>query len=78
MLASIPVAMDVDGLTFTQLCAVGLLQTAASVAFDAASGAHLKALVLPEHRLRVNSPLENISWISVSAGPPVGGLLSGY
>ncbi|MEV5385462.1 MFS transporter [Streptomyces sp. NPDC052721] len=77
MLASIPVAMAFGGLTFTQLCAVGVLQTAASVAFDAASGAHLKALVLPEHRLRANSLFETTNWISVSAGPPVGGLLIG-
>ncbi|MER5551747.1 MFS transporter [Streptomyces sp. NPDC002793] len=75
VLASIPVAMALDRLTFTQLCAVGILQTAASVAFDAASGAHLKALVLPEHRLRANSLFETTNWISVSAGPPVGGLL---
>ncbi|SFN95914.1 Predicted arabinose efflux permease, MFS family [Streptomyces sp. cf124] len=77
LLASIPVAMGFDRLTFTQLCVVGVLQTAASVAFDAASGAHLKALVLPEHRLRANSLFETTNWISVSAGPPVGGLLIG-
>ncbi|MFD5816228.1 MFS transporter [Streptomyces sp. NPDC127038] len=74
-LASIPLAMAFDGLTFTQLCAVGVLQTAASVAFDAASGAHLKALVPAEHRLRANSLFETTGWITVSAGPPVGGLL---
>ncbi|WP_353946874.1 MFS transporter [Streptomyces sp. HUAS MG91] len=77
VLASIPVAMAFDRLTFTQLCVVGVLQTAASVAFDAASGAHLKALVLPEQRLRANSLFETTNWISVSAGPPVGGLLIG-
>ncbi|MET7642435.1 MFS transporter [Streptomyces sp. NPDC005426] len=77
VLASIPIAMAFGGLTFAQLCAVGVLQTAASVAFDAASGAHLKALVLPEHRLRANSMLETTNWITVSAGPPVGGLLIG-
>ncbi len=78
LLASIPVAMAFDVLTFTQLCVVGVLQTAASVAFDAASGAHLKALVLPEHRLRANSLFETTNWVSVSAGPPVGGLLIGH
>ncbi|MFJ7965482.1 MFS transporter [Streptomyces sp. NPDC096324] len=77
VLASIPVAMAFDGLTFTQLCVVGVLQTAASVAFDAASGAHLKALVASEHRLRANSLFETTNWITVSAGPPVGGLLIG-
>ncbi|MEU3209188.1 MFS transporter [Streptomyces cyaneofuscatus] len=77
LLASIPVAMAFDKLSFTHLCVVGVLQTAASVAFDAASGAHLKALVLPEHRLRANSHFETTNWISVSAGPPIGGLLIG-
>ncbi|WP_331462039.1 MFS transporter [Streptomyces sp. KMM 9044] len=77
VLASVPVAMAFDRLTFTQLCVVDILQTAASVAFDAASGAHLKALVLPEHRLRATSLFETTNWISVSAGPPVGGLLIG-
>ncbi|WP_406294725.1 MFS transporter [Streptomyces sp. NBC_00624] len=77
VLASIPVAMAFDRLTFTHLCAVGVLQTAASVAFDAASGAHLKALIVPEHRLRANSLFETTNWIIVSAGPPVGGLLIG-
>ncbi|TNM51712.1 MFS transporter, partial [Streptomyces sp. NP160] len=68
VLASIPIAMAFHGLTFTHLCAVGVLQTAASVAFDAASGAHLKALVLPEDRLRANSLFETTSWVTVSAG----------
>ncbi|GAA4808370.1 MFS transporter [Streptomyces ziwulingensis] len=77
VLASIPAAMAFDRLTFIHLCVVGILQTAASVAFDASSGAHLKALVLPEHRLRANSMFETTNWICVSAGPPVGGLLVG-
>ncbi|MCI4145705.1 MULTISPECIES: MFS transporter [unclassified Streptomyces] len=77
LLASIPIAMAFDRLTFSQLRVVGVLQTTASVAFDAASGAHLKALILPEHRLHTNSLCETTNWISVSAGPPVGGLLIG-
>ncbi|MGW7349878.1 MFS transporter [Streptomyces sp. NPDC054784] len=39
--------------------------------------AHLKALVRPEHRLRANNLFETTTWISVSAGPPVGELLIG-
>ncbi|MFG2375145.1 MFS transporter [Streptomyces sp. NPDC048504] len=77
VLVSVPVAAAFGGLTFVHLCAVGILQRAAAVAFDAASGAHLKALVLPEHRLRANSLFETTNWISVSAGPPVGGFLVG-
>lgn len=75
VLVSVPVTAAFGGLTFVHLCLVGILQTAASVAFDAASGAHLKALVPAEQRLRANSLFETTSWISVSAGPPVGGLL---
>ncbi|MFD4524457.1 MFS transporter [Streptomyces sp. NPDC058470] len=77
VLVSVPVAAAFGVLTFVHLCAVGILQTAAAVAFDAASGAHLKALVLPDRRLRANSLFETTNWISVSAGPPVGGLLVG-
>ncbi|MDT6984246.1 MFS transporter [Streptomyces lusitanus] len=77
VLASVPAAMVFDGLTFAHLCAVGVLQTAASVAFDAASGAHLKALVVRDQRLRANSLFETTNWITVSAGPPVGGFLIG-
>lgn len=77
VLASVPVAMAFGTLTFAHLCAVGILQTAASVAFDAASGAHLKTLVPPEHRLHANSLFETTRWVSVSAGPPAGGLLIG-
>ncbi|MEU2517418.1 MFS transporter [Streptomyces pseudogriseolus] len=77
VLASVPAAMAFDGLTFAHLCAVGVLQTAASVAFDAASGAHLKALVVRDQRLRANSLFETTNWITVSAGPPVGGFLIG-
>lgn len=77
VLASVPAAMAFDALTFAHLCAVGVLQTAASVAFDAASGAHLKALVVRDQRLRANSLFETTNWITVSAGPPVGGFLIG-
>ncbi|MER5478750.1 MFS transporter [Streptomyces sp. NPDC002734] len=77
LLVSIPVTVAFDSLTFTHLCVVGVLQTSASVAFEAASGAHLKALVPPEHRLHANSLFETTNWISLSAGPPLGGLLIG-
>ncbi|MFC1431723.1 MFS transporter [Streptacidiphilus sp. N1-3] len=77
VLASVPLAAALGALTFPQLCAVGVLQTAASIAFNAAGGAHLKALVLPEHRIRANSLFETTNWVSISAGPPVGGLLVG-
>ncbi|MDH6137221.1 MFS family permease [Kitasatospora sp. MAA4] len=77
VLATVPVAAALGVLTYTQLCFVGVVQTAASVAFDAASGAHLKALVEPQSRIRANSAFETMSWVTSSAGPPLGGLLIG-
>ncbi|WNI16499.1 MFS transporter [Actinacidiphila sp. ITFR-21] len=77
VLASVPAAAVLGVLTYAQLCVVGVVQTAALVAFNAASGAHLKALVAPEGRIRANSAFETTSWVTMSAGPPMGGLLIG-
>ncbi|BCJ33938.1 MFS transporter [Actinocatenispora thailandica] len=77
VLASVPAAAALGVLTYPQLCVVGVVQTAASVAFNAASGAHLKALVEPAGRIRANSAFETTNWVSSSAGPPLGGLLIG-
>ena len=49
-LASVPAAAALHLLTYVQLCLVGVVQAAATIAFTAASGAHLKALVDPETR----------------------------
>jgi MFS family permease len=76
-LASVPVAAALHVLTFTQLCVVGVVQTAAMIAFTAASGAHLKALVPPAGRAEANSRFEATSWLSLSVGPPIGGALVG-
>ena len=74
-LASVPAAAGFGVLTFGQLCVVGVVQTAGAIAFGAASGAHLKALVPPDRRMAANSRLETTSWIAQTAGPPLGGLL---
>ncbi|WP_225840383.1 MFS transporter [Streptomyces sp. NK08204] len=76
-LASVPLAAALGLLTFGQLCAVGVVQAAATTAFLAASTAHLKALVAPEARLRASARFETTDWLSQSAGPPSGGLLVG-
>ncbi|MCF3964998.1 MFS transporter, partial [Streptomyces fuscigenes] len=76
-LASVPATAALGVLTYAQLCVVGVVQTAAAVAFGAASGAHLKALVGPGDRVRANSAFETINWTVLSAGPPAGGLLIG-
>jgi RimJ/RimL family protein N-acetyltransferase len=72
---AVPAAAGFGVLTFGQLCVVGVVQTAGAIAFGAASGAHLKALVSPDRRMAANSRLETTSWIAQTAGPPLGGLL---
>jgi predicted MFS family arabinose efflux permease len=53
------------------------VQAAALIAFTAASGAHLKALVPAEGRAEANSRFESTTWITLSIGPPIGGALIG-
>lgn len=74
-LASVPVAATLHVLTFIQLCVVGVVQVAGTIMFTAASGAHLKALVEPAGRAEANSRFESTTWLTLSAGPPLGGLL---
>ncbi|OAA23307.1 arabinose efflux permease family protein [Frankia sp. EI5c] len=76
-LASVPAAAVLGLLTYPQLVAVGAICTTASIAFGAASGAHLKAMTDPAGRLATNSWFETADWISDTAGPPAGGLLIG-
>ncbi|MFI7059834.1 MFS transporter [Kribbella sp. NPDC050124] len=75
VLVSVPVAAVFDVLTYTQLCVVGVVQAAALIAFQAASGAHLKALVPAEGRAEANSRFEQTNWLTLSVGPAVGGVL---
>jgi MFS transporter len=74
-LASVPAAAALGVLTYPQLVVVGVVTTAGMIAFAAASGANLKALTDPAGRLRANSWFETADWVSVTAGPPLGGLL---
>ncbi|KPM52565.1 MFS transporter [Frankia sp. R43] len=76
-LASVPAAAALHLLTYPQLVAVGAISTVASIAFAAASGAHLKAMTDPAGRLAANSWFETADWMASTAGPPVGGLLIG-
>jgi hypothetical protein len=75
VLGSLPVAAALNALTYTQLCVVGAVQTACTIVFNAASGAHLKALVPIHHRTEANSRFETTFWTTTSIGPPAGGLL---
>ncbi len=72
-LASVPVAALLGVLSYVQLCVVGVLQSAALIAFTGASGAHLKALVGPEDRAEANSKFEQVFWLTMSVGPAIGG-----
>lgn len=74
-LSSIPLAALLGVLSYWQLCLVGVLQTTCNIAFGAASGAHLKALVPPDELLAANSRFETTFWTATSTGPPLGGLL---
>jgi len=74
-LASVPAAALGQVLTYPQLVVVGIVSTAATIAFNAASGANLKHLAEGASRMRANSWMQSTDWISQSAGPPVGGLL---
>ncbi|MGN6611694.1 MAG: MFS transporter [Angustibacter sp.] len=74
-LVSVPALASVDRLTYAHLCVVGVVQTACTIVFGAASGAHLKALVPAEARLAANSRFETTFWAATSTGPPLGGLL---
>lgn len=74
-LLSIPAAGLLGVLTYAHLCVAGILAATCELAFTAASGAHLKALVAPEARLTATSRLETTFWTTFTAGPPIGGAL---
>ncbi|MFF4926854.1 MFS transporter [Kitasatospora sp. NPDC001261] len=76
-MASIPVAYALGGLGFVQLLVVSIVVAAARIAFGAASGAYLKALVRPDDLLVANARFESTNWSSIAIGPPLGGAAVG-
>ncbi|MFI7095871.1 MFS transporter [Streptomyces lydicus] len=76
-MATIPLAYAFGWLGFVQLLVVSAVVAAAKIAFNAASGAHLKALVRPEDLLVANARLESTNWSSIAVGPPLGGAAIG-
>ncbi|MGW0837356.1 MFS transporter [Streptomyces prunicolor] len=76
-LLTVPVAYALGGLTFAQLLVVSVIVAAANIAFNAASGSYLKALVPPEDLLVANSRFESTTWTSTMLGPPLGGAAIG-
>jgi hypothetical protein len=76
-LLTVPAAYLLGRLTFAQLVVVSVVVAAADIAFRAASGACLKALVAPEHLLVANGRFEATTWTATALGPPLGGLAIG-
>ncbi|MEU3567427.1 MFS transporter [Kitasatospora sp. NPDC036755] len=76
-MATIPVAHALGVLRFAHLLVVSVVMAAARIAFGAASGAYLKALVRPEDLLVANARFESTNWSSIAIGPPLGGAAVG-
>ncbi|WP_055558293.1 MFS transporter [Streptomyces sp. NBRC 110028] len=76
-MATIPVAYAFGWLGFVQLLVTSAVVAAAKIAFNAASGAYLKALVRPDDLLVANARFESTNWSSIAVGPPLGGAAIG-
>jgi len=76
-LMTIPAAYALGWLSFVQLLVVSIIVAAAKIAFNAASGANIKALVKPEDLLVANSRFESTTWAALVLGPPLGGAAVG-
>ncbi|WP_433859370.1 MFS transporter [Streptomyces kronopolitis] len=72
-LLSVAAAFALGRLGFAQLLLVSVVTATADIAFKAASGAYLKALVPPADLLVANSRFESTTWTSTTIGPPLGG-----
>jgi len=76
-LMSVPAAFALGWLSFVQLLVVSVIVAAANIAFTAASGAYLKALVRPADLLVANGRFESTTWTVTALGPPLGGVAIG-
>lgn len=76
-LMSVPAAFALGRLTFAQLLVVSVIVAAAGIAFRAAGGAYLKALVRPADLLVANGRFESTTWTATALGPPLGGAAIG-
>ncbi|MFE6667556.1 MFS transporter [Streptomyces sp. NPDC057697] len=76
-MVTIPVAYAFGWLGFVQLLVVSAVVAAAKIAFNAAGGAYLKALVRPDDLLVANARFESTNWSSIAVGPPLGGAAIG-
>jgi MFS family permease len=76
-LISVPAAFALGWLSFVQLLVVSVIVAAANIAFTAASGAYLKALVRPDDLIVANARFESTTWTATAIGPPLGGIAIG-
>ncbi|MFE9402296.1 MFS transporter [Streptomyces sp. NPDC006530] len=76
-MVTIPVAYAFGWLGFVQLLVVSAMVAAAKIAFNAAGGAYLKAVVRPDDLLVANARFESTNWSSIAVGPPLGGAAIG-
>ncbi|WP_405725380.1 MFS transporter [Streptomyces sp. NBC_00028] len=76
-MATIPLGYAFGWLSFVHLLVVSAVVAAARIAFNAASGAYLKALVRPDDLLVANARFESTNWSSIAVGPPLGGAAIG-
>jgi MFS family permease len=77
ILLTVPLASAFGLLTFAQLVVVAVVVGAADIAFKAASGAYVKAVVEPGDLVAAGSRLEATTWTAAIVGPPLGGALVG-
>ena len=76
-LMSVPAAYALGRLSFVQLLVVSVVVAAADIAFRAASGACVKALVAREDLIVANARFESTTWTATALGPPLGGVAIG-
>jgi len=77
VMATVPLAYAFGRLSFAQLLVVSAVVAAAKIAFNAASGCYLRALVRPDDLLIANARFESTNWSSIAVGPPLGGAAIG-
>ncbi|MFF8189507.1 MFS transporter [Streptomyces bobili] len=77
-LMSVPAAYALGLLGFVQLLVVSVVVGAADIAFNAAGGAYLKALVRPEDLVVASGRFESTNWTATVLGPPVGTAAIGF
>jgi MFS family permease len=77
VLLTIPVAYWLGWLSLTQMMIVSVVDAAADIAFQSASGAYLKQIVSRDDLLVANGRMASTMWSSSVIGPPLGGAAIG-